>query len=44
MARLLALVLLLVIVLGALYGLADHVDKRHKQMADHVTATAGGGP
>jgi voltage-gated potassium channel len=102
MARLLALVLLLVIVLGALYGLADHVgapdgmyfavvtvttvgygditphgwlphllalaimvaiiplwsgsfslltagitadhvDKRHRQMADHVTTTAGGG-
>jgi hypothetical protein len=22
---------------------ADHVDKRHRQMADHVTTTAGGG-
>jgi hypothetical protein len=22
---------------------ADHVDKRHKQMTDHVTTTAGGG-
>lgn len=22
---------------------SDHIDKRHKQMADHVTTTAGGG-
>jgi voltage-gated potassium channel len=22
----------------------DHVDKRHKQMTDHITTTAGGGP
>jgi hypothetical protein len=22
---------------------ADHIDKRHEQMADHVTTTAGGG-